>query len=106
MTCAADILAPFEFEYPGKIDSSAAGNILPEGTVSSGDKKAGSSKTLPAGFGEEAAKVYAVLSDEPLHTDEICVMTGLPPRNRRKVKIIFVHKRANTRFRRNICQSW
>ena len=79
VTCAADILAPFEFEYPGKIDSSAAGNTLPEGTVSSGDKKAGSSKTLPAGFGEEAAKVYAVLSDEPLHTDEICVMTGLPP---------------------------
>ena len=52
---------------------------LPEGEKRRGDKKAGSKKPLPADYGADAAKVYNLLSHEPLHSDEICAETNLPP---------------------------
>ena len=79
VTCAADILQSFEYIYPGALDLSGNSGKLPEGEKRRGDKKANSAKKLPADYDADSAKVYALLSDEPLHSDEICAMTGLPP---------------------------
>ena len=79
VTCAADILQSFEYIYPGALDLSGNSGKLPEGEKRRGDKKANPVKKLPADYGADSSKVFALLSDDPLHSDEICAMTGLPP---------------------------
>lgn len=78
VTCAKDILEPFDFAFPGRLNLSGNTNKLPEGKPHRGDKKINSKKALPPDFGEDARAVYALLTDEPLHSDEICALTGLP----------------------------
>jgi DNA processing protein len=79
VTCAADILQSFEYIYPGALDLSGNSGKLPEGEKRRGDKKANPVKKLPADYDADSSKVFALLSDDPLHSDEICAMTGLPP---------------------------
>lgn len=79
VTCATDILAPFDMIYPGRLNLSGSSDELPEGKPQRGDKKVNSKKPLPSSYSEESKKVYSVLSHEPLHSDEICVMTELSP---------------------------
>ncbi len=79
VTCAEDILKTFEYMYPGSLDLSGNSGKLPEGEKRRGDKKVNSRKPLPADYDADAAKVYNLLSHEPLHSDEICAETNLPP---------------------------
>ena len=79
VTCARDILEPFDFAFPGRLDLSGNSNKLPEGRKHRGDKKINSRKPLTPDFGEDSRAVYALLSNEPLHSDEICASTGLSP---------------------------
>lgn len=79
VTCAEDILKTFEYMFPGSLDLSGNSGKLPEGEKRRGDKKVNSRKPLPADYDADAAKVYNLLSHEPLHSDEICAETNLPP---------------------------
>ena len=79
VTCAEDILRSFEYIYPGSLDLSGNSGKLPEAKKHRGDKKANLRKVLPSGYDADAAKVFAMLSVEPVHSDEICASTGLSP---------------------------
>lgn len=79
VTCAKDILEPFDFAFPGRLNLSEYKNKLPAGKPHRGDKKINSRKPLPPDYGENEKAVYALLTNEPLHSDEICALTGLPP---------------------------
>jgi DNA processing protein len=79
VTCAKDILEPFDFAFPGRLSLSENKNKLPAGKPRRGDKKINSRKSLPPDYGENEKAVYALLTNEPLHSDEICALTGLSP---------------------------
>lgn len=79
VTCAQDILSPFEYTLRGALDLSANTNELPDPTLGRGDKKVNARKPLTANFNEVARKVYEVLSNEPTHSDEIGAITGYSP---------------------------
>ena len=79
VTCAADILEPFDSAFPGKLNLDGNTNTLPQGTPTRGEKKINSRKPLTGGFSPEAVKIYSILSDVPMHSDDICVQTGLSP---------------------------
>ena len=79
VTCAQDILQPFDFAFPGKLNLTGNTNRLPEGKPHRGDKKINSRKPLTADFDEISAKIYSLISDEPVHSDEICAAAGIAP---------------------------
>lgn len=79
VTCVSDILSPFEQMFPDKLDTAKKSDELPKATPKHGDKKANRKKSVPSGLDADSQAVYAVLGDEPLHSDEICVMSGLSP---------------------------
>ena len=79
VTCADDILSPFDTAFPGMLNLKANTNELPQGTPTRGEKKINSRKPLPPAVSEDAKKVYALLSHEPVHSDEICVMADISP---------------------------
>ncbi len=79
VTCASDILLPFKQMFPDKLDLSAKSDELPKGTPKRGERKINRAKIIPKGLDPDSEAVYALLGNEPLHSDEICVMSGLSP---------------------------
>ena len=79
VTCAEDILTPFACAYPGTVNSWRRTEKFPEGSPKRGEKKINSRKPLTDEFDGDAVKIYALLGNEPIHSDELCAVTGLSP---------------------------
>ena len=78
VTSAADILAPYSVMYPDLINSDNISGELPKAEKRHGDKKIKAKAVAPKGVSADAVKVYEIMGDEPVHTDEICEKGGLP----------------------------
>lgn len=88
VTCAQDVLEPFAAQYPGRLDLSAIGRrrqapaepakrTASAAAAPAQQKKA---KKVPASpLDPDAARVYNLFENAPLHPDEISAATGLPP---------------------------
>lgn len=72
VTNAKDILECYEMLYPGKLNLSEKQEsraIIPE------QKQIRKSSALLSG---DKQKIYGLFTDEPIHPDELCAMSGLP----------------------------
>lgn len=89
---AADVLSGYCSKYPELdltkeavapgISTGSAGEKCeenpPQNSAENIKPKPAVRRQVPPELGENAARIYAVLGDEPIHTDEIAVMSRLP----------------------------
>lgn len=80
VTCAADILAPYAVMYPDRLNLKEIQQPVEIETVASEPEKPKTvKKEIASNLDPDAAAVYNLFGDEPLHADEICAMSGLSP---------------------------
>lgn len=89
-TCADDILGGYEMMYPDRVDSNASVKQMVFEEVEAvrakieselagvAAKTAKVPKAPPEDLDSDSLAVYGLFKGEPLHADEICVMSGLP----------------------------
>lgn len=82
VTSAGDILMCYQEAYPELIDFNAMGDttlraeeILTKGAKSQSVQK----KECPQTLDPDSKAVYNLFKDEPLHPDDICAESGMPP---------------------------
>lgn len=88
VTCAEDVLYGYWMIYPDRLDINAeVPEMVSEKSSGVRLKFIGEEektvvmkfrKTPPANLDSDAAAVYKLFKDEPLHADEICAETGIP----------------------------
>lgn len=90
VTCADDIIGGYGLMYPDRVDSNASAKQLmfeeieaarakaEEELVELAPKTSKTPKVPPEDLDSDSLKVYGLFKGEPLHADEICVMSGLP----------------------------
>lgn len=85
VTCAEDVIAPFALMYPDRLNPAAIGE-LPQTLTAAPQTQAAAPaapkkvKKVPAApLDPDAARVYNLFAQTPLHPDEISAATGLPP---------------------------
>lgn len=81
VTCAADILAPYAVMYPDRLNLKEIQQqpVEIETVASEPEKPKTVKKEIASNLDRDAAAVYNLFGDEPLHADEICAMSGLSP---------------------------
>ena len=81
VTCAADILAPYAVMYPDRLNLKEIQQqpVEIETVASEPEKPKTVKKEIASNLDPDAAAVYNLFGDEPLHADEICAMSGLSP---------------------------
>ena len=87
VTCAEDVLEAFAMMYPDRLDLAAVGRVSetsvsaqPAQTAVSPAPEEKKIKKVPAApLDPDAACVYNLFGNTPLHPDEIAAATGLPP---------------------------
>ena len=75
VTCADDILGIYEQIYPESFENQ---NSEEDECPDSSDSK-NNQRVIPRDIEGDALTVYKLLSENPLHSDEICVISGLTP---------------------------
>ncbi len=81
VTCAADILAPYAVMYPDRLNLKEIQQqpVEIETVASEPEKPKTVKKEIASNLDPDAAAVYNLFGDEPLHADEICAISGLSP---------------------------
>ena len=81
VTCAEDILAPYAVMYPDRLNLKEIQQqpVEIETVASEPEKPKTVKKEIASNLDPDAAAVYNLFGDEPLHADEICAMSGLSP---------------------------
>lgn len=79
ITCAADVLAPYAAIYPELVDTSKIRVTKPVLERPKEEKPAKIKKEAPPTLDPDALTVYNLFGEEPLHTDDITVQSGLSP---------------------------
>lgn len=72
VTCAEDILEGYDILYSGRLELSKEQKkpeIIP---------KQKQTRKLSASLSGDTQKIYGLFTDEPIHPDELCAMSGLP----------------------------
>lgn len=86
-TCADDILSSFALMYPERLNLSKNAvlnetetEIILENAVKQKVKESSArlKKTAPDTLDSDAKAIYELFGTEPIHADELCVMSGLP----------------------------
>lgn len=88
VTCAEDIIGGYEMMYPDRVNSNAqAPQMIIDEVIAVRSKieeamlvrdNPQPPKSPPEYLDSDSLAVYGLFNDEPLHADEICVMSGLP----------------------------
>lgn len=81
VTCAEDILTPYAVMYPDRLNlKEIQQQPIEIAAVASGPEKTQTvKKEIASNLDPDAATVYNLFGDEPLHADEICAMSRLSP---------------------------
>lgn len=72
VTCAKDILEVYDVLYPGRLEPSRKqekAEIIP---------KQKQTRKSSASLSGDVQKIYGLFTDDPIHPDELCAMSGLP----------------------------
>ena len=86
-TCADDILSSFALMYPERLNLSKSAvlnetetEIILENAVKQKVKESSArvKKPAPDTLDSDAKAIYGLFGSEPIHADELCVMSGLP----------------------------
>lgn len=72
VTCAMDVLENYETVYPERLKLSEIKETKEDIPVQTQKRK------LSASLTGDKQKIYGLFSDEPIHPDELCAMSGLP----------------------------